>query len=121
VKDGAPLLDAGSSFGSGTAIAISSDQRRILALLYKSAQNQRLILLLSIIFDGCDHSIFIHWTHLVSVHHSNVGWFFTQPLLLLLLGVVAQADTPSIAAGMGALGMECFSTWVFSFCSVNLW
>jgi hypothetical protein len=37
---------------------------------------------------------------------SNVAWFFTQPLLLLLLGVVAQADTPSIAAGMGALGKE---------------
>ena len=42
----------------------------------------------------------------------NVGWFFTQPLLVVLLGLVAQADIPSIAASAGGLGQLNFCIYV---------
>jgi len=49
----------------------------------------------------------------------NVGWFFTQPLLVLLLGLVAQADTASIAASAGGLAVYNFATYFGSICLVD--
>jgi bacteriorhodopsin len=36
-------------------------------------------------------------------------WIVSFPLLILLLGIVANADTPSIGAGIGAIGDFSFS------------
>ena len=35
---------------------------------------------------------------------SYADWIVSFPLLMLLLGIVAAADTASIGAGMGAVG-----------------
>eukprot|EP00292_Cryptomonas_paramecium_P009406 CAMPEP_0113681390 /NCGR_PEP_ID=MMETSP0038_2-20120614/11968_1 /TAXON_ID=2898 /ORGANISM="Cryptomonas paramecium" /LENGTH=244 /DNA_ID=CAMNT_0000600117 /DNA_START=19 /DNA_END=753 /DNA_ORIENTATION=+ /assembly_acc=CAM_ASM_000170 len=41
----------------------------------------------------------------------NAGWFVTQPLVVLLLGLVAQSDNASIAAGMGAVAIFNVATY----------